>query len=86
MDQQHDLMTSAERLNVRTERGASAFDMTSPASADSDKIDDIVVSSHGMLQDDDYTTPSMGYEYSNVRVCTSLSNASCFHSCQSLKF
>ncbi|KAI4594667.1 hypothetical protein KJ359_007759 [Pestalotiopsis sp. 9143b] len=68
MDQQHDLMTSAERLNVRTERGASAFDITSPASADSDKIDDIVVSSHGMLQDDDYTTPSMGYEYSNVRL------------------
>ncbi|KAF7538043.1 hypothetical protein G7054_g3239 [Neopestalotiopsis clavispora] len=64
----HDLTTHAqEPLNVRTERGSSAFDMTSPASADSDKIDDIVVSSHGMLQDD-YTTPSMGYEYSNVRL------------------
>ncbi|KAH8649945.1 vacuolar import and degradation protein-domain-containing protein [Xylariales sp. PMI_506] len=46
----------------------AAYDMVSPASIECDKTADESALSHGRRIQDDYTAPSMGYEWSNVRI------------------
>lgn len=58
---------SREILGNASDRGSAAFDMTSPISPDSDRLEDGIPSSR---MEDDYSTPSMGYDFSNVRVST----------------
>jgi hypothetical protein len=69
METDHDVTLRDDRhkLHNASDRSSSAFDMTSPVSADSDKTEDVALSSHNRVQDD-YYLPSVGYEFSNVRV------------------
>ncbi|KAK6077735.1 vacuolar import and degradation protein [Seiridium cupressi] len=75
METDHAVTPGDDRPKVRnaSDRGSSAFDMISPVSADNDKTDDMA-SSNSRLQDD-YSTPSMGYEYSNVRLIPTTSSS-----------
>ncbi|KAI0126211.1 vacuolar import and degradation protein [Xylariales sp. AK1849] len=52
-----------------SDRGSAAFDMISPAGADCDKPEreDAGVSGNSRVQDE-YSVPSMGYEFSNIRI------------------
>lgn len=65
---EHDVTPDSDKGKMRnaSDRGSSAFDTTSPVSAEAEKMEDVVTSNCG-LQDDDLA-PSMGYEYSNFRV------------------
>ncbi|KAH8193724.1 hypothetical protein TruAng_012112 [Truncatella angustata] len=54
------------KLRSLSDRSSSAFDVISPASAHHEKTED-VASANGRLHDD-LLTPSMGYEYSNLRL------------------
>jgi hypothetical protein len=66
METEEDATTSSrEKPGNASDRGSASFDMTSPVSTESDRLEDGMPSSR---MEDDYSTPSMGYDFSNVRV------------------
>jgi hypothetical protein len=64
--------SATEGVGTVSDRGSAAFDMTSPMSTDCDRLEDGSLSSRVQ---EDYSAPSMGYDFSNARVSRSCSPA-----------